>query len=148
MRQAWPAALLMLLQQATIAEPAELGALYGSWDPGGRAFEGEGALEVTEKTVSWAGCRNIPYKILDDRQMEDYPHDWQHRKLPTDMTYRVIVLEIASNDCVNKNRMNIKHMRFIQFAIAPDYPKSAGVVFYDDWANDKWAGWGTYGNMK
>ena len=127
MRQAWPAALLMLLQPATIANAADLAVLYGSWDPGGSAFEGEGLLTVTDKSIDWGGCRGIPYRVASDRQLETYLGDWLHRSPKTGLTWRVIALELLDGGCIDKF---MPGTGYLQFAIPSDMPAHADIVFY------------------
>lgn len=116
--------------------------IIGTWGPGGRAFESYGNMVVSKNSLSWAGCKRVPYRVLSDTTGDSYPGDAYRAKTPD--RYRIILIRVSDSACFPKNKT------YIQFAIPKSRPDHADVVLYESPGQFRkgYYGWSGFGRRE
>ena len=114
----WAKLLLVMLLQASMANAATPVAVLGTWEPHSRAFEGDGPIIVGVSTITWSGCKNIPYKIMSDEVRKSYPGE----SPAYNNMFRVITLHLVQDDSCGNPHV------YLQFALPAEYPGTEAIT--------------------
>lgn len=90
--------------------------LPGTWIPYSRSYEAIGTITITQQTLSWGRCKDIPYQIIESSQQSTYPGPVPFRESSKSSLWGLITIKLSPSTC----NSFIDRNPYLQFAIPLD----------------------------
>jgi hypothetical protein len=137
----WTASTLLTLFLSDLVLADEVTSeITGTWEPGGRAYQADGNIEIKQNSISWKGCKNVPYEVLNFETGDHYPGQLFEYPKPTQ--FKIVLIMISESACFTNER-------YIQIAIPNSQENHADFIFYASPEAFKrgYIGWSGFGKV-